>query len=212
MIVVFDLDDTLYAEMEFVRSAYRAIARKFGHHLLGPMMDASTPREAFDSTGLPIEELLPIYRNHFPDIRLPWQSLYTLVSLKKQGHRLGLISDGRSLTQRNKIRALGLERFIDPELIFISEEQGWDKMSGESFSKIMSLCGDSEKYMYIGDNPLKDFLPGNRLGWQTVCLLGGANGENLFSQDYSNLPEENWPVNQVSFLTELLDFDDLKKL
>lgn len=212
MTVIFDLDDTLYAEMEFVRSAYREIARKHGRELLGPMLAAPSPREAFDSTGLPIGELLPIYRNHFPDIRLPWQSLYTLASLKNRGHRLGIITDGRSLTQRNKIRALGLERFMEEELIFISEELGCDKISGRSFERVMELCGDGERYMYVGDNPMKDFVPGNRLGWETVCLINGAKGENLFSQDFSLVAKENRPKCCVDSLTQLLGFGSLKKL
>lgn len=85
MTVVFDLDDTLYAEMEFVRSAYRAIARRYGLHLLDTMMRAPSPREAFDSTGLPIADQLRVYREHFPDIRLPWLSLYTLSMLRNRG-------------------------------------------------------------------------------------------------------------------------------
>ena len=78
MVVIFDLDDTLYPEMEFVRSAYRVVARRYGSQLLPPMLAAPTPREAFDSTGLPIEEVLELYRSHRPDIRLPWQSLYVM--------------------------------------------------------------------------------------------------------------------------------------
>lgn len=212
MTVIFDLDDTLCAEMEFVRSAYREIARKYGRELLGPMMSAPSPREAFDSTGLPIGELLPIYRNHYPDIRLPWESLYTLASLKNRGHCLGLITDGRSLTQRNKIRALGLERFMQEELIFISEEQGCEKISGKSFERIMQLRGEGERCMYVGDNPMKDFLPGNRLGWDTVCLINGAKGENLFSQDFNAVADEYRPKYCVDSLIQLLDFDELKKL
>lgn len=212
MTVVFDLDDTLYAEMEFVRSAYRAIARRYGLHLLDPMMRASSPREAFDSTGLPIADQLKVYREHFPDIRLPWLSLYTLSMLRNRGHRLGLVTDGRSVTQRNKIRALGLERFIDPELIFISEEVGSDKLSGQAFGRIMALCGENDKYVYVGDNPHKDFVAGNRLGWLTVCLLDGAFGENLFDQSLSGLPIENLPRKIICGLTELLDFDGFAKL
>lgn len=212
MTVIFDLDDTLCAEMEFVRSAYREIARKYGRELLGPMMSAPSPREAFDSTGLLIGELLSIYRNHYPDIRLPWESLYTLASLKNRGHRLGLITDGRSLTQRNKIRALGLERFMEEELIFISEEVGCEKISGRSFERVMELCGKGGRYMYVGDNPMKDFLPGNRLGWDTVCLINGAKGENLFSQDFNAVADAYWPKCCVDSLLQLLDFDELKKL
>lgn len=212
MTVVFDLDDTLYAEMEFVRSAYRAIARSYGLELLGPMLRAVTPREAFDSTGLPVGDQLEIYRTHYPDIRLPWQSLYTLDMLRRRGHRLGLVTDGRSVTQRNKINALGLERFIDPELIFISEETGMEKISGGSFRRIAELSPVGKKFMYVGDNPQKDFVAGNALGWTTVCLLDGTHGENLFSQDFSLLPAENCPEMTIGSLTELLDLDDLKKL
>ncbi|MCM1076624.1 MAG: HAD family hydrolase [Bacteroides sp.] len=211
MIVVFDLDDTLYAEMDFVRSGYRAIANRYGHGLLAKMLHASTPREAFDSTGLPINDQLELYRSHYPAIRLPWQSLYTLASLKKRGHILGLVTDGRGLTQRNKINALGLDRFIDERMIFISGETGVEKVSGDSFGRIMLECGPMEKYMYVGDNPAKDFIPGNRLGWDTVCLLDGTHGENIFSQDFNLFPQENQPKKLISSLIELLDFDDLRK-
>lgn len=210
MTVVFDLDDTLYAEMEFVRSAYREIARRYGLKLLDRMMHASSPREAFDSTGLPVDDQIEIYRRHFPDIRLPWLSLYTLSVLRNRGHRLGLVTDGRSVTQRNKVKALGLYRFIAPEMIFISEEVGSDKLSGEAFRRIMEMCGTDEKYIYVGDNPKKDFVVGNSLGWLTVCLLGGAFGENLFDQDFSGLPLVNLPKKTIAGLTELLDFNDLK--
>lgn len=212
MVIVFDLDDTLFAEMEFVRSAYRKIARIYGRELLGPMMTATTPREAFDSTGLPIEVLLPIYRNHEPDVRLPWQSLYTLATLKNRGHALGLITDGRSLTQRNKIRALGLERFISAELTFISEELGCDKLSGVAFQRIMDICDGEDSYLYVGDNPQKDFVSPNRLGWQTVCLINGSIGENIFSQDFHLYPQDHWPHNTIRSLVELVDFDNCKKL
>ena len=175
-------------------------------------MTATTPREAFDSTGLPIDELLAIYRTHEPDIRLPWQSLYTLAVLKNRGYTLGLITDGRSLTQRNKIHALGLERFISPELIFISEEVGSDKLSGVAFRRIMEICGAEEGYIYIGDNPQKDFVIPNHLGWQTVCLINGSIGESIFSQDFHLYPQDYRPQNRIRSLVELVDFDNLKKL
>lgn len=205
MVVVFDLDDTLFPEMDFVRSSYREIARRHGRHLLLPMLEAPTPRAAFDSTGLPIEELLSIYRNHYPSISLPWYSLYTLAMLKKRGCKLGLITDGRSVTQRNKIAALGLYRFIDDDMIFISEERGYEKITGESFREIMAANGEENSYIYVGDNPKKDFLPGNKLGWTTVCLLGGAGGEGIFEQEFDKNSKENNPTKTIYYLTELLD-------
>ncbi|MCM1356392.1 MAG: HAD family hydrolase [Staphylococcus sp.] len=210
MVVAFDLDDTLFPEMEYVRSAYREIARHYGLSLLAPMMAASTPREAFDATGLPVDEVLDVYRTHRPDIRLPWLSLYVLASLKNKGVAMALVTDGRSVTQRHKIEALGLERFIDKDQIYISEEVGSEKMGGEAFMRIMDRYGEGERYMYVGDNPAKDFVAGNRLGWETVCLLAGAGGENIFSQECAKFSQEYQPEKIITNICELLgivDFD-----
>lgn len=210
MVVVFDLDDTLFAEMEYVRSAYREISRRYGWPYLDMMLSVDSPREAFDATGLPVDLQLEIYRTHRPDISLPWQALYTLAALRNKGCTLGLVTDGRSITQRHKIEALGLGRFVRPDMFFISEEVGADKVSGESFVRIMSKFGKSERYIYIGDNPAKDFVAPNRMGWLTICLLGGADGNNLFSQDFSLFPKENLPEMEIGCLTELLRIVDFE--
>ena len=71
------------------------------------------------------QELLQIYREHKPAIALSEETVEVLEALKKESHVLGLITDGRSLTQRNKIKALGLDKYIESSLILISEETGF---------------------------------------------------------------------------------------
>lgn len=212
MVVIFDLDDTLCPEMEFVRSAYRAVARRYGAYLLPPMLAAPTPREAFDSTGLPIGAVLELYRSHRPDIRLPWQSLYVMSALAAQGHILGLVTDGRSLTQRHKIEALGLARFMRPDLVLISEEVGSEKLSGEAFRLIMERTGGNGPYLYVGDNPKKDFVAPNRLGWLTVGYRRGGNGENISPYDTASVAEENRPLVEIDNLCELIGLVNFEKL
>ena len=203
MVVVFDLDDTLYPEMDYVRSAYRAIARRYGADLLPRMLAAPNAREAFDSTGIDINEILDIYRTHKPDIKLPWQSLYVLESLRLAGNIIGLATDGRSVTQRNKIEALGLEHFLRPDLIMISEEVGSGKISGEAFNRIATETKGESRYIYIGDNPEKDFIAPNGLGWLTIEVKRGGNGENIFSQKNEELSMPYRPKIIIEQLTEL---------
>lgn len=205
MVVVFDLDDTLYPEMDYVRSAYRAIATRYGADLLPRMLAAPNAREAFDSTGIDINEILDIYRTHKPDIKLPWQSLYVLESLRLAGNIIGLVTDGRSVTQRNKIEALGLERFLRPDLIMISEEVGSGKISGEAFNRIATETKGESRYLYIGDNPEKDFIAPNELGWLTIEVKRGGNGENIFSQKNEELSMPYRPKIIIEQLTELQD-------
>lgn len=201
MVIVFDLDDTLYQEMEYVRSAYRAIARRFGAHYLPLMLSAATPAEAFDATGLDVKTELEIYRNHIPDITLPWSSLYTLSALKNMGHTLALITDGRAVTQRHKIEALGLERFINSDMIYISEIFGEGKITGGAMKDIMKRYPD-EKYIYVGDNPEKDFVRGNEYGWITVALKAGE--DNIFKQDFEKSGNDFRPKIVVRNIIELL--------
>lgn len=199
--MAFDLDDTLFKEMDYVRSAYRAIAGRYGLHLLPAMMAAPSPREAFDSTGLPIRDILEIYRCHETTIRLPWQSVYALASLRARGVEMALVTDGRANTQRAKIDALGLTRYIPAENIYISEEVGSEKVSGEAFRRIMVRTG-VQRYVYVGDNPAKDFVAARREGWMSVCLLD--DGQNISGQDFLKYPRENRPDLTIKYMTELV--------
>lgn len=200
--MAFDLDDTLYQEMEYVHSAYRAIAAKFGARYLSVMMSAPTPSEAFDATGLDVGAELDIYRNHFPDITLPWDSLYTLALLKNKGHILALITDGRVSTQCNKIAALGLERFISHEMIYVSGNFGESKITGGAMRDIMRKC-PGEKCLYVGDNPEKDFIRGNELGWITVALK--AKTDNVHPQNFESVAPNYRPVAIIRDIVELIE-------
>ena len=171
-VVVFDLDDTLYKEVDYLRSAYRDIAelieKDSGCHSVYEKMTAwwEAGENTFENLILSynldvsVKGLLDIYRNHDPQIAMDDETLRVLNQLGKI-YKLGIISDGRSLTQRNKIKALGLEFFFDD--ILISEETGYSKPSEEPYRFFMKKYPECE-YIYVGDNPAKDFLAPNKLG------------------------------------------------
>ena len=128
---------------------------------------------------LRLEEMIKMYREHRPHISLEEETRGILDILQKESV-LGIITDGRSLTQRNKIEALGLYAYIPEKNICISEETGYPKPSSEPFVSFMQAYPDSD-YYYIGDNPSKDFVAPNQLGWNTICLLD--DGRNIHHQD-----------------------------
>ena len=133
-VIAFDLDDTLYKEIDFLKSAYMEIAS---------IVDKSHPETLYNNmisnyykgnnvfkfisetyAAYTVERLLKIYREHYPSISLSNEEWNVLLKLKTEAIT-GLITDGRSLTQRNKIKALGLENYFDK--IVISEEIGYSK-------------------------------------------------------------------------------------
>ncbi len=196
-VVVFDLDDTLYKEEEYLKSAFREIAlvlkEETGPELYERMMSLyRADKEVF---GTVIEEyevetktksdLIEMYRNHEPDISLENHIADKLNEIKHNGIATGLITDGRSHTQRNKLKGLGLQNYFDE--VLISEEFGREKPDPGTFKYIQDKL-KGEGYVYIADNIQKDFIAPNNLGWNTVCLLD--DGTNIHPQDRSKIDEE----------------------
>ena len=196
VVICFDLDDTLYKEIDFVQSAYREIAEKTGYpDAVQSMMkwyhegkNVFAEMIAAYRLERTVSDCLTIYRNHFPKISLEPEVKCLLDELKSAGAYLGLITNGRSVSQRNKINALGLEHFFNIEVI--SEEFGYEKPDERCYRVMMERLPQCKRFIYIGDNPEKDFIAPNKLGWQTICLLD--DGRNVHHQNF-NLPKEFLP-------------------
>lgn len=178
---VFDLDDTLYQEIDFLKSAYRFISKQIEGLLNISVYDEMLKRYQqkenvfswlLETYGPQLEgwesaTLIRIYREHIPEIQVSEETKNFLETVKQKQIPAGLITDGRSVTQRNKLKALGVEAlFCD---IIISEEFGSEKPDERNFRYFSDKYLDREFY-YFGDNTTKDFIAPKRLGWTTVCL------------------------------------------
>ncbi|UZO82365.1 HAD family hydrolase [Aquimarina sp. ERC-38] len=213
--VIFDLDDTLSKEILYLESAYKTIADFIATKLSIDAVEVHqkmlrwyhTKENAFekvvtayssDTVQLYKNELLDIYRNHLPNITLKEEVIAVLDYCKNKEYNLGLLTDGRSVQQRNKIKALGLSTYFKE--IVISEEFGSEKPNPNNYRYFESVFGEGT-YYYIGDNTSKDFLSPNQLNWISICLKD--NGENIHSQNF-NLPKEYVPKHTIHTLKELL--------
>ena len=222
-VICFDLDDTLYKEIDYLKSAYREIAayaaercheKSDAKHLVAikaydAMIKAyRNGQNAFEALNeslglpLPISEYLELYRAHQPNISLDNDTYNALETLKGKGCILALITDGRSLQQRNKIRALGLQHWIADEDIVISEEFGSEKPSLANYEYFIQRYPDCKDFTYVGDNPKKDFVAPNALGWKTICLKD--NGKNIHRQTMEGLAKEFLPSIIIESLSPAL--------
>lgn len=212
-VVVFDLEDTLYQEIDFLKSGYHAVANYLSqssgvNDLYEEMIEAYQAGEkdvfqmVIDHHQLAVDKsvLADVYRYHVPQIFLDGEVKSVLEQLHERYH-LAVITDGRPRTKRNIINALGLSDYFDWKNVYISEEVGHLKTAPYSFEKIMETYPDCE-YIYVGDNPAKDFLMPNRLGWMTVCLLD--NGQNIHPQDFG-LAAVYLPQRKIKMITELIE-------
>ncbi|MFV0173154.1 HAD family hydrolase [Empedobacter falsenii] len=205
--IIFDLDDTLMYEIDFLKSAYKEIStlvdKENQEELFKLMLIKYHEGEnVFDFlinnyTNFSKEQLLQMYRNHFPNVSLNEGADDLLKKIKSKGYKLGLITDGRSVTQRNKLKALKIEDLFDK--IIVSEEFGSTKPDERNFK--IFLENDIEEYYYIADNTKKDFVTPNKLGWTSICILN--KGFNIHKQDF-NLDQQFLPQLKINSLNELL--------
>ena len=222
-VICFDLDDTLCKEIDYLKSAYREIAEYAAEHCRGCSDPVSVlahkaydvmlaayqeGQNAFDvlnsflGLDLPIADYLYIYRNHKPKIALCEDVDRTLDALKAEGVRIGLITDGRSVQQRNKIKALGLGRWIENADIVVSEEIGSEKPALANYEYFMNRYPECQDFTYVGDNPRKDFIAPNALGWITICLMD--DGRNIHRQDFTSTPAQALPKKTIESLKDLI--------
>lgn len=176
IVFVFDLDDTLYDEYDYVYSGITYICRKLGHftrkhfhpNILGSVAEGGGDWLSLlcQEAGLPPSvktSLLWMYRLHQPTIRLSAACSKMLAQAEIYSKAVLILTDGRSLTQRLKIEALGLSHIP----LFISEDYGSEKPDPLRF-QIIEKYYPAKLHVYIGDNPNKDFYAPNALGWHTV--------------------------------------------
>ncbi len=130
-------------------------------------------------------------------------TLNTLQSLKEQGYRIAIITDGEAKVQREKIKALGLDEFADTLDIIISQEMGTEKTDKQNFTYFIDKFPEYKKFYYIGDNTAKDFFWPNKLGWTTICIAD--DGRNKHKQNFG-LQNDSLPDIIVDNIYDILEF------
>lgn len=187
--VVFDLDDTLYPERDFAISGFRAAGRwaretlgleglaedmtrllDEGH--LGALFAMALAARMPDHTAAHLDDLRRAYRLNDPELSLFADAAGALDTFAALGP-IGLITDGTLAMQQSKVRALGIApRF---HTIVYTDALGGDrayfKPHQRAFERIEAAIGHAgDRFVYVGDNPSKDFVAPNALGWTTVWI------------------------------------------
>ena len=198
--VVFDLDDTLFPEHQFVMSGFHAVGQHvkvwfgvdgffeqaeclFSAGNRGTIFNRALEQLGIDPKPSVITTLLSVYREHRPQIEL-YEDARWAMAFFGQSWKTGIITDGFLVTQRNKVRALGIESRFG--IVLYTDEygrEGW-KPSPISYQKVMeALSCSGPECVYIADNPVKDFVAARKLGWKTIQLRRkGGEYSNLVAQ------------------------------
>lgn len=184
-ILVFDLDDTLYLERDFVRSGFAAVGQylerergitRFAEACWNLFVSGERARvfdTALAQAGLPrdahdIATLVEVYRSHRPAISLAQDAARFLAA---DTRTKALITDGPAQTQQAKIDSLGIAEHFGLVLTTGSWPAGYGKPHPRAFEQVMHWSGaPAGQHIYIADNPAKDFLAPRKLAWRSVQI------------------------------------------
>ena len=189
-VLVFDLDDTLYPELSYVHSGFRAVAA-FLSPLLGVPADTLAAgmmaEEAIQGRGQVFDNVLRqhgrwsralvvaclrAYRQHQPEISLFPDAERALNRFA--GQPLYIVTDGHKEVQARKVAALGLAGRVRHAYLTNRYGRHRAKPNPHVFELICRREGvGPAEVIYVGDNVKKDFVGIKPLGFNTVRVLRG---------------------------------------
>lgn len=155
-----------------------------------------------------VREILGIYRQGFEKVLTTdhrrIEVSQTLEFLKNRGFKLAILSNERKFALDIALRFYGIIGFFD--LILSSERVGVEKPNAKVFyDALEALEAKPKTTAYVGDDPIRDVLPGKKIGMATILYIPPP--------EYSH--EASWrsyehPRTKPDFV--IRKFDELKQI
>jgi len=190
--VFFDIDDTLYDTSGFAKLARKAalnvmidaglpLTTDEAYRLLREIIaeygsnydkhfNVLTKRVFGEEKPLLIALGMITYHNvKFALLRLFPQTIETLIYLKTQGYNLGVISNGITIKQWEKLIRLDLHHFFDH--VITSEEAGAEKPDKKIFEVALEKMGSTaEESVMIGNKFGEDIIGALNIGISAILI------------------------------------------
>jgi len=212
--VVFDLDDTLYPQADWLDGAWRAVAARGADDGVDPqqLYDAlvlvasegsdrgriiDRALERVGAASLAVAPLVVAFRAHAPEHLEPYPGAAEALDRLGTSVPLGLVTDGEPAIQRAKLRALGLESCFST--VILSDEHGREHRKPDPLPfrrALEALDVRSDRAVYVGDRPDKDVAGAMGAGLRAIRVRTG---------EWSGRSDEPSPWRSVPTVVDAID-------
>jgi putative hydrolase of the HAD superfamily len=204
--VTVDVDDTLYPQAAYLAGAWRSVADAAVHAGVEPAV-ASALRSslaevaaegsdrdriidrALHRCGLPVElgpHLVDAFLAHSPTTLVMHAGVAEALSRLRERFPVAIVTDGNPMTQRAKIRALGVETMVDT--IVISDELGGRhhrKPSPAALLEALDRFGvRPDGAVHVGARPSRD---------TAAAIAAGMRAVRVRTGEYADMPDDPTP-------------------
>ena len=233
--ILFDVDDTLYDQVVPFQKAYEDLfegrydlpveelykrSRYYSDEVFektqrGEMsvkeMHIYRVQQAFRSFGIHItdEEALTfqqLYAANQKTLTIS-ETMSEIIKLcQAKGIKMGVITNGPSNHQWNKVKALNVMDYIPKEYIFVSGDVGVAKPQLEIFNHVQTKMNlNPQQTLFIGNTFSSDIIGAKQAGWKAIWLnrRQSANDEGAPQADYCITNEKELYPLVVEFINQL---------
>lgn len=133
-------------------------------------------RQGFADVGVEIDDgfAWTFYQEYIVQQRTnaPSPTMQAILALAREKFdRVGILTNGESGRQREKVRQLGVLQWADGDLVFVSGDAGRPKPDPYLFETAMEATGLMPQQLWmVGDSYEADVCGAAALGWHTVWL------------------------------------------
>lgn len=225
--IIFDLDDTLYDNLNQVAKKAMHEADKAMAHFLKEDAEVISNLRAdliqkgirfFDQNPLICHELGvnkqlidkagEIANNHyylFPNVKgiKLFPGVPALLKKLRRKHKLALITFGVLEKQQEKIKILKVAPYFD--FVAVDQWSGIKATKADSFLDVMEkLKLKAEEIAVVGDNPKNEIEVGNKLGMTTIRVFQGKFKDYAPKSDFERADFDIKKITEVAGVLELL--------
>ncbi len=213
----FDIDDTLYSTTEFARTArwnsvqalvdigvdaepeslfqelqevIREFSSNYPYHYNKLLLRLPDNALKDVNKNIAIASAVIAYHRTKHEQLEPFLNVKSFLQALNESRipeKPGIITEGLSVKQAEKLLRLGVYPYFDPHEIYISEQVGISKPNPKLFKTALEESDTPPgEAIFVGDRPEKDIKPANQVGMVTV----------LFDRDTGDQPEQDEPSRQ----------------
>lgn len=219
--VFFDMDDTLYDTSGFAAIARQAAVKSMVNnglkcteeegyeYLMDIVKDKGSNYDKHfniltkevngtEDPLIVVSGIITYHNTKFSMLKLEPECFSTLLYLKTQDYKIGLITNGKEIKQWEKLVRLGLYPFFDQ--VITSESVGIEKPDPEIFKIAMNRLGvSSETSLMIGNSFETDILGACNAGIQSMII-----NSKLTDEQKKIIRDNKYQVTELSSLIDLM--------